>query len=60
VILNGLYAAAVVAVIFGAVVFGGRAFAADRLWLTLQNLDDEELAAFTKEFPDILDWKGWR
>jgi hypothetical protein len=59
-ILNGLYAAAVVAVILGAVVFGGRALAADRLWLTLQNLDDEELAAFTEEFPDILDWKGWR
>jgi hypothetical protein len=59
-ILNGIYVAAVVACIFGAVVLGGRALAADRLWLTLQNLDDEELAAFLTEYPDVLDWKGWR
>jgi hypothetical protein len=59
-ILNGLFAAAVVACIFGAVVLGGRAFAADRLWRELNSLDSEELAAYVEQYPDVLDWRGWR
>lgn len=58
--MNGLQFLVFAATVFGAVYFIPRAFAADRLWLTLQNLDDEELAAFTAEYPDVLDWRGWR
>jgi hypothetical protein len=47
-------------IIVGGTYFIPRAFAADRLWVTLRNLDDEELAAFIDKYPDILNWRGWR
>lgn len=58
--MNGLHFLVFAATMFGAVYFIPRAFAADRLWVTLASLDDEELAAFLAEFPDALDWRGWR
>ena len=58
--LDGLYVLAWVALILAAVRYIPRAFAADRLWVTLQNMDDEELAAYLDEYPDALNWKGWR
>ena len=58
--LNGLYVAAWVVLILAAVRYIPRAVAADRMWLVLQNMDDEELAAYLDEHPDVLDWKGWR
>ena len=58
--INGLHFLVFAATVFGAVYFIPRAFAADRLWLILQNLDDEELAAFRDEYPDLLNWRGWR
>jgi hypothetical protein len=58
--VNGIHFLVFAATVFGAVYFIPRAFAADRLWLTLQGLDDEELAAFLAEYPDALDWRGWR
>jgi len=58
--LNGLYVLAVAATIIGAVVLIPRAIAHDRLMFMLDNLDDEELAAFLAEFPDVLDRRWWK
>lgn len=58
--IHGLHFLVFAATVFGAAYFIPRAFAADRLWVTLQNLDDEELAAFIEENPDVLNWRGWR
>jgi len=58
--LNGLYVAAWVVLILAAVRYIPRAVAADRLWVVLQNMGDEELTAYLDEHPDVLDWRGWR
>jgi hypothetical protein len=58
--MNGLHFLVFAATVFGAVYFIPRALAADRLWLTLSRLDDEELADYLDAYPDVLDWKGWR
>ena len=58
--LNGLHFLVFAFVIVGGAYFIPRAFAADRMWLTLQNMDDEELAAYLEEYPDALNWRGWR
>ena len=58
--MNGLHFLVFAATVFGAVYFIPRAFAADRLWRELDSLDDEGLAAFLAEHPDMLDWRGWR
>jgi hypothetical protein len=58
--MNGLHFLVFAATVFGAVFFIPRAFAADRLWRELDSLDSEELAAYVEQYPDVLDWKGWR
>lgn len=58
--MNGFGFLVFAATVFGAVYFIPRALAADRLWRDLVSLDDEELAAYLNEYPDVLDWRGWR
>jgi hypothetical protein len=58
--MNGFHILVLAFIIVGGTYFIPRAFAADRLWVTLRNLDDEELAAFIDQYPDILNWRGWR
>jgi hypothetical protein len=58
--MNGLYVLVLAATIVGACYFIPRAVAHDRLWRELDSLDDEGLAAFLDENPDMLDWRGWR
>jgi len=52
--LNGLYVAAWVALIFAAVHYIPKALRYDRWAFDMDNLDDEELAAALKEFPDLM------
>lgn len=58
--LNGFYVLAWAALIIGGAILIPRAVAHDRLWRELDSLDDEGLAAFLDENPDMLDWRGWR
>jgi len=58
--LNGLYVLAVAATIIGAVVLIPRAIRYDLVLDAMQDLDDEELAAFLTEFPDVLDRRWWK
>lgn len=58
--MNGIHFLVFAFTVFGAVYFIPRAVAADRLWRELDGLDDEGLAAFLDEHPDMLDWRGWR
>jgi membrane protein YdbS with pleckstrin-like domain len=58
--MNGLYVAAWVALIVAAVHFIPKALRYDRWLFEIDNLDDEELAAALKEFPDLLDWRAGR
>lgn len=53
-ILNGLFAAAWVAVIVGAVYWIPRLMRLDDVLADMDNLDDEELAAVLAEFPDVM------
>jgi len=32
----------------------------DRWYCELSTLDDEQLAAYVEQYPDVLDWRGWR
>lgn len=58
--LNGVYVLAVVAFIFAAIHWIPKALRYDRWLFEIDNLDDEELAAALKEFPDLLDWRAGR
>ena len=58
--LNGLYVLAVAATIIGAVVLIPSAIRYDLVLDAMQDLDDEELAAFLTEFPDVLDRRWWK
>jgi len=58
--LNGLYVLAVAATIIGAVVLIPRAIRYDLVLDAMHDLDDEELAAFLAEFPDVLDRRWWK
>ena len=58
--LNGVYVLAVVAFIFAAIRWIPKAFRHDYWAVNIDNLDDEELAAALKEFPDLLDWRAGR
>lgn len=58
--MNGLYVAAWVALIMAAVRWIPKALRYDRWLFEIDNLDDEELAAALKEFPDLLDWRAGR
>jgi hypothetical protein len=58
--LNGIYVLAWAALIVGAVFLIPRAIRHDRLLAEIEGLDDEELAAALKEFPDLLDYRQLR
>lgn len=53
--MNGFHFLVFAATVFGAVYFIPRAIAHDRWVRDMQNLDDEELAAALKEFPDLFE-----
>jgi hypothetical protein len=52
--MNGFYFLVFAATVFGAAYYLPRAFRYDAWVREMQNLDDEELAAVLKEFPDYL------
>jgi len=56
--LNGLYVFAWVAVIIGAVIMIPRAIRYDLVMSAMEDMDDEELAAFLDEFPDAIRWRA--
>jgi hypothetical protein len=45
-------------IIVGGTILIPRALRYDRWAFQVDNLDDEELAAALKEFPDLLDWRA--
>jgi hypothetical protein len=52
--MNGIFVLVFAATVFGAAYYLPRAFRYDAWIREMENLDDDELAAVLKEFPDYL------
>lgn len=58
--MNGFHVLVLAFIFVAGPILIKKALRYDRWAFEMDNLDDEELAAALAEFPDLLDWRGWR